>query len=126
MRQRTPRQKLGAHLDFLRGLPCIVCGDNTSTEAAHIRMSDGRIVKHNAGVAAKPDDFFCLPVCGRHHREQHTGSESKFWRNFGIDPVLFALRLWSVTGDHDMGCQIVASANQIAAARVAANLLMAG
>ena len=126
MRQRTPRMKVEGHLKFLRELPCLICGDNTSTEAANLRMSDARIAKHNAGVGSKADDFFCLPLCGAHHRDQHAiGDESKFWKRVGLDPVLYALRLWSVTGNHELGCEVVAAANY-AAARARANLLMAG
>ena len=111
--QRVPRQKLDAHLGFLRTLPCLCCGNNIETEAAHIRFSDARIVKNNAGVGAKADDFFCVPLCGKHHDEQHKmGDERKFWRRYGIDPILYALRLWSVTGNYEMGCQIVAAAIQ--------------
>jgi hypothetical protein len=105
-----PREKLDRHLDFIRSLPCLCCCDNTATEAAHIRMSDARIAKVNAGVGQKPDDFFCVPLCGRHHREQHSGSELKFWQRFGVDPILYALRLWSVTGNHEVGCEVVEAA----------------
>lgn len=115
MRQRMPREKLDRHLDFIRGLPCICCGDNTSVEAAHLRLSDARIAKVNAGVGQKPDDFFCVPLCGKHHREQHTGSEERFWAYHQIDPILYALRLWSVTGNHEVGCEVVSAAREWAA-----------
>lgn len=122
MRQRAPRQKIEAHLQYLRGLPCLVCGNDIETEAAHIRMSDARVAKVNAGVGQKADDFFCVPLCGRHHREQHeTGSEPKFWRYIGIDPILYALRLWSVTGNHEMGCAVIRAAHERST-----NILMAG
>lgn len=111
--QRLPRRKIESHLGYLRSLNCLVCGDNTSTEAAHLRFSDARIVKFNAGVGAKADDFFCVPLCGAHHREQHAmGDERKFWKRYGIDAVLYALRLWSCTGNHELGCQVVAAAIQ--------------
>ncbi len=112
MRQRMPREKLDRHLNFIRGLPCLVCGNNIQTEACHVRMSDARIAKVNAGVGQKPDDFFCVPLCGEHHREQHTGSEPRFWQKHGVDPILYALRLWSVTDNHEMGCDVVAAANE--------------
>jgi len=123
MRQRMPRAKIEAHLDFLRALPCLICGNNIETQAAHIRMSDARIAKVNAGVGQKPDDFFCTPLCGRHHEEQHKGSEPRFWQRYGLDPILYALRLWSVTGNHEMGCEVVAAANSNARH---INLLAAG
>ena len=97
-----------AHLAYIRHLPCIRCADNTSTEAAHIRFSDARIGKVNAGVGAKPDDRFVLPLCGRCHRTQHAGSETAFWKD--CDPILWALALYSVSGDYDAGTQIVQAA----------------
>lgn len=120
--QRMPRQKLNAHLAFLRELPCLCCGNPIETEAAHLRFSDARVVKLNAGVGAKADDFFCVPLCGQHHRLQHDmGDERKFWKRYGIDPILYALRLWSVTGNYEMGCRVVAAANDRRP-----NILMAG
>ena len=111
--QRVPRQKIEAHLAYLRELPCLCCGNPIETQAAHIRFEDVRIAKHNAGMGQKPDDFFCLPMCNRHHDEQtNMGDERKFWRRYGIDPILYALRLWSVTGNYEMGCQVVAAAIQ--------------
>lgn len=111
--QRMPRQKISTHLAFLRELPCLVCGNPIETQAAHLRYSDARIVKMNAGVGAKADDFFCVPLCGKHHDEQHkTGDELKFWRRYGIDPILYALRLWSVTGNYEIGYQVVSAAVQ--------------
>jgi hypothetical protein len=108
-----PRQKITAHLEFLRTLPCICCGNDIETQAAHLRFSDARVVKMNAGVGAKADDFFCVPLCGTHHNEQHDmGDERTFWKRYGIDPILYALRLWSVTANHEMGCRVVEAAIQ--------------
>lgn len=86
------------HLDFIRGLPCLICHDNISTEAAHVRMTDSRVGKVNPGHA-KPHDYFTVPLCGRHHREQHSMGERDFWHRQGIDPVLLALMLYAVTGN---------------------------
>jgi hypothetical protein len=125
--QRMPRRQIDSHLIYLRSLNCLICGDNTSTEAAHLRFSDARIAKNNAGVGAKADDFFCVPLCSAHHREQHSiGDERAFWRRFGLDPILYSLRLWSVSGNYEMGCQIVEAANANGSARRAAMVVMAG
>lgn len=87
------------HLHFIRQLPCLVCLDNTTTEAAHVRMADARIAKPITGLGIKPDDWFTLPLCSKHHREQHAGNECKFWQTLDMDPVLLALRFYSISGD---------------------------
>ena len=93
------RKRDEKHLAFIRTLPCIICGDNTSTEACHIRMSDARIAKPATGIAIKPDDKYVLPMCGAHHRDQHKMSERRFWEQQNIDAVLVALAIYSVSGD---------------------------
>ena len=109
---RTARRHDNTHLDFVRGLQCCVCGDNTATEAAHIRYSDSRIGKVNPGVGQKPHDCYTVPLCGRHHRDQHQFNE-RIWWDGKADPVLIALALFSVSGDHAAGTKIVEAALRI-------------
>lgn len=106
--RRNPRQKDDKHLDFIRQLPCCVCGNNIETEAAHVRMPDPSVAKPLTGIAIKPDDKFTVPLCGRCHRDQHTISENTWWcvRGRGIDPVKLALALYAVSGDHELGERI--------------------
>jgi hypothetical protein len=106
---KRPRQHDEKHLAFLRQLPCVVCGNNIETEAAHIRMADNRAAKRPAGMQEKSDDCWAVPLCGQHHRQQHETSERKFWERAGIDPIFTALALWRVSGDHEAGDQIVRS-----------------
>ena len=110
------RQHKEAHLKFIRSLPCIVCGDNTSTEAAHVRMSDPRIGKDITGIGIKPHDYFVVPLCGECHRRQHQMSERLFWRHAGIDPVLKALALYAASGDVDEADKILNAVTNILAA----------
>jgi hypothetical protein len=108
VRQRQPRKKENGHLDYIRGLPCCVCGDNTSTEAAHIRMADARAGKRYVGKGEKADDRWTVPLCGPHHRHQHIVGEATFWKFYhSIKPILLALALHSVSGDHEAGCRII-------------------
>lgn len=107
--KRNPRQRNNSHLDFIRGLPCAVCGDNTSTEAAHVRYSDPSVAKPITGIATKPDDKFTVPLCGRCHREQHQGDERLWWAARRKDPVKLALALYAVSGDHELGERIALS-----------------
>lgn len=107
MRQRDPRQHNDGHLRFIRGLPCAICGDNTSVEAAHVRMKDPSIGKPMTGIGTKPHDKFTVPLCGQHHREQHDTSEQDWWEQQGRDPVKLSLALYSVSGDYSAGLMIV-------------------
>ena len=92
LRQRTPRVRDNKHLNYIRSLPCCICGDNTTTEAAHLRTSRIEIGKDDHGWG-RPDDKWALPLCGRHHREQHTMNEMDFWRCHGINPFALAISL---------------------------------
>ena len=51
MSQRQPRQHDEKHLAFIRTLPCVVCGNDIETEAAHIRMMDPTVAKPMTGIA---------------------------------------------------------------------------
>lgn len=92
LRQREPREKSKKHLDYIRSQPCCICGDNTTTEAAHIRTSNKELGKDDFGWG-RPDDKWCVPLCGKHHREQHTMNEMAFWKLHGIDPFMLAMTL---------------------------------
>jgi hypothetical protein len=110
MRQRRPRQKDDGHLRFIRTLPCVICGDDTTVEAAHVRKCDPSVAKPMTGVGTKSDDKYVVPLCGQHHREQHeTGDEDVFWNAHGIDPVKVGLALYAVSGDHQEGTAIAAA-----------------
>ena len=109
MTQRRPREKDKPNLEFIRELACIICGDDTATEAAHIRYSDSRVAKINSGIQQKPHDRYTMPLCGKHHREQHNfGNERAWWSVKGIDdPIFYALALHGCTGDHQTGSEII-------------------
>ena len=104
---KQPRQHCEAHLKFVRGLPCLVCGDNTSTEAAHIRAACSMVGKRHVGLSEKSSDFWAVPLCGRHHRAQHSMNEEQFWDAADIDPFIIALALWAHTGNHEAGMQVI-------------------
>lgn len=108
--QRKPRIELPLHLVFIRRLPCLVTG-RSGVEAAHIRYGELSLCKPISGMQMKPHDYWVVPLSPEEHRKQHArGNERAYWKSVGIDPLLYALRLWSVTGDYEMGCQIVAAA----------------
>ena len=103
------RIKNEKHLAFIRSLPCVICADATATEAAHIRYADERAGKRQTGIGEKPSDQWTIPLCGNHHRAQHSMGEREFWKSVGADPILIALSLYSVSGDREAGEQIIQS-----------------
>jgi hypothetical protein len=104
---RQPRQHSEKHLSYIRGLPCIICGDPTRTEAAHVRFADLTVGKRPVGKGEKPDDAWALPLCGEHHRAQHMVNERSWWEAQRIDALRVALALFKFTGNHEIGEQIV-------------------
>ena len=92
LRQRQPRIKDNKHLDYIRSLPCCICG-GIDTEAAHIRTASLEHGKQHTGMAEKPSDKWVLPLCNRHHREQHSMNEMDFWKCHGINPFILAMTL---------------------------------
>jgi len=95
-----------AHRNFISNLPCAICGDDTTVECAHVRFGDIRVAKSQA-LGKKPSDAFTMPLCGRHHREQHGGNERMFWKARRYDPILVSLALYAVSGDLQTGEKIL-------------------
>lgn len=114
LRQRQPRVHDESHLTFIRSLVCVICGDNTSVEAAHLRVADARAAKRYVGKSEKPDDRWALPMCGGHHRQQHNVGEHDFWKHYDIDPVFVALALSSVSGEYGDAIQVIENARRAA------------
>lgn len=107
MRFKHPRIKDEAHLAFIRELACVSCGDDTATEAAHLRSDNLAYGKRHTGMSEKPDDCWTLPLCGRCHRAQHSGNEKNFWANLGINPWVLALSLRAASGDHELAQEVI-------------------
>lgn len=107
---KRPRRHDDKHLQFIRGLPCVVCGNNIETQAAHVRFTCPAAGKRHVGGQEKPDDKWALPLCGRCHDEQHGGKEAAFWEGRNINPIFVCLALFAASGDHELGEQIVSNA----------------
>ena len=101
----------GKHLAFIRSLPCAACGVCIGIEAAHVRYPDALAGKPMAGMGAKPDFFWTIPLCTGCHRDQHErGDERVWWALRGFDPdspslsiLTLCVALWRVTGDTEAG-----------------------
>ena len=87
------RRKIKPEPALLESAARELCGDNTSSEAAHIRTGHIEHGKDYTGMGQKPDDKWTLSLCNRHHREQHGMNELAFWKLYGIDPFMKAIQL---------------------------------
>lgn len=78
VRQRLPRVKDGAKLRWIRTLCCLVCGDNTSVEAAHVNYGH---LGRPRGKGEKASDAWVLPLCSKCHHAQtnYPWGERRYW-----------------------------------------------
>lgn len=90
----------------------MACGDNTSTEAAHVRYTDRSVAKDNPGMGQKPRDWFTVPLCTSCHRKQHKASEKTWWAMRGIDPVKKALALYAYSGNRELAEQVIHTSSE--------------
>jgi hypothetical protein len=83
------------HLRYVAAQPCLLCGA-TSSDAHHLRSAQPR------AMARKVGDDFTVPLCRAHHRElHHSGNESAFWHDMGVDAIAAAAELWSGSPTRD-------------------------
>ena len=113
MKQRRQRIQSLGHIAFLHSLPCIACGNDLGSDAAHIRFTDPRASKRNPGIGQKPSDMWTVPLCRVCHSKQHSMNERAYWAAVGVDPVFYALALWAFSGDYQTCCEIVLAATQL-------------
>jgi hypothetical protein len=93
MNERQPRQHDDDYLNFIRSQRCCLCGTNEGVEAAHLRIGSIGDGKPPTGMGEKPSDRWTLPLCSKHHREQHSFcNELEWWSSYGIDPFSLAMR----------------------------------
>jgi hypothetical protein len=109
-KQKRPRIEDAAHLRFIRGLKCCICG-KPDPDPAHIRTASAVHGKRETGGAEKASDKWTVPLCREHHDAQHRGEELKFWAFHRIDPFGLALALHSCTGDDDLA-EAILNANR--------------
>jgi hypothetical protein len=85
------RERDRNHLRFVASQPCLLCG-RTPSDAHHVKFAEQR------AMGRKVSDGFTVPVCRLHHRELHKrGDEHAWWNAQGIDPLVVAANLWTIT-----------------------------
>ena len=93
---REKRVRCPSHLKWVRGFHCAVEGClNLPVEAAHVRRgTDG-------GMGMKPSDFWAIPLCQTHHRQQHFLGEESFETTYALNMRALA-REFSARSPHRM------------------------
>ena len=94
---RGPKRDWPQHRRFIRSRRCCVpvCFGRR-IECAHVRTAA------NAGIAVKPPDWSCVPLCAEHHREQHQIGVESFESKYRIDLTAIAERCAQLSPDKRM------------------------
>jgi hypothetical protein len=99
---RSPRLQEPTHLQAIRELPCLKCGLEGFSEAAHVRMNSAAFNKRGS-KGMKPDDKWVAPLCPSCHRldddAQHNMDERQFWFQLNLNPLLICEALHKVSPD---------------------------
>ena len=99
---RSPRVQEPTHLQAIRQMPCLKCGVDGFSEAAHVRMNSAAFNKR-AGKGEKPSDMWALSLCASCHRtdddSQHKVGEETFWHGLNLNPLLICEQLHKVSPD---------------------------
>lgn len=86
---KRKRWQSSAYLDYVRGLPCSVCGlipiDGGANDPHHI------IGRSMGGMGTKSADWSVLPLCRQHHSELHDSGVDTWERENGPQ-AFYALR----------------------------------
>jgi hypothetical protein len=90
-----------AHLEFIRGLSCCVCG-RFPCDAAHVRSGTG------GGMGIKPGDNFTIPMCRPCHQKQHYVGEKNFHGGSTERVIELANALWVMTGQKEQAAERIA------------------
>lgn len=70
---KNKRYVSNQYLEFIRELPCCVCGDNL-VDAHHV-----------ASVGSGGSDLTCIPLCRADHTQYHVINKASFENKHGID-----------------------------------------
>lgn len=111
-KSRRPRIENGTHLRWIRTLPCLVTGRRDGIEAAHIRYEDHLYGKREIGLGERADDRWAVPLNRDQHLDQHANGEREWWIKQNIDPLPICLALYQVSGDDELGEEILRQARE--------------
>lgn len=102
-RPKSPKADRGrvrdpGFLAFVRRQPCAVrqaqgLGCEGPIQACHIRTSLPG--EPPTGLQRKPNDDRCTSMCAKHHAEQHSMGEMRFWARHSRDPFEIARQFYA-------------------------------
>jgi hypothetical protein len=119
-KKATDRQVDNKHLDAVRKLICVACGEDRERhiEAAHVRQASAAHGKRSTGMAMKPDDRWVLPLCRDCHARQHSVGELTFWDEIQLSPFLVCERLYAASPDIEAMLKVIVNARSLRRALV--------
>jgi hypothetical protein len=99
---RAPDREWRKHRRFVVSHECIVTLKRTGEcsagkpQFAHVRSAA------NAGKSVKSFDWYGVPLCNDHHKEQHDHGAETFMTKYGIDLWARAAEFTAKSTDHEM------------------------
>ena len=84
------------HLAFIRKLPCLASGVTNVVIAHHLKLDLNRMGRRSGDDTAVPLNNI---LHQGYPESLHSGSESVFWNELGIDPRPIAKFFWENTGN---------------------------
>ena len=81
------------HRAFIRSLPCLVCSDDTGSDACHVRYSDcSRRQDQYRHFGPKPGDEYTVPMCRTPSYDAAQRVRNGILEGIGLDPLMIALQ----------------------------------
>ena len=98
LRERRPRVRDNAYLQWIRRLPCLATARRFGAlqfgcDAAHVRSSYPEPGWPHTGRGEKPDDARTVPLTRAEHDAQHGMAERDYWAALNLYPPAVCARL---------------------------------
>lgn len=98
-KRKTPRRNVVANTDegfreFVRRCRCVACSDEALRQATPPEMPSKSEACHIKARRNNADAANLVPLCRRHHQEQHTTGILSFQQKYFLDLQMLAAALW--------------------------------
>jgi hypothetical protein len=98
------------HLQWIKTLPCLVCG-GPARDPHHLKRGVDHMPK---GMGRTHEDRWAVPVCRPHHDWLEAGNDEEKLASIRIDGRSVARQLWANSGDTEAAERILFRARQAA------------